>query len=377
MKNTVFQQLLKPLTNKLMARCVQKFNSDYHYEYFKTREHLESMVYVQINMIKSLRDLVVAINGQKLGIKTPVKKSTLSDANTNRKAECFFWLLSQLMSLLPRKHYKDMNKVARLLDSSPIQLRGPGYEWAKQHATHHITGLKLHAEYDLALSSPTRIVTSQANCNDVLMGQQWPIQAGAIYVFDKGYYDYNWWWSIDQKRAFFVTRLKKNAVLKIKSKNKATGGSILKDNQFHFTNKTPRGGKKNLYGGLLRRIIVKRKGKAPLILVTNMHNAPAEEVAALYKARWGIELFFKWIKQNLKIKKFIGKSMNAVRIQLATALIAYVLLMLLKYTSKLDLSLKLLLVWVRCNLQTKVKNYLKYKPPHYQFILTDERAVQL
>lgn len=360
-----------------MAHCVQNFNSDYHYESFKTREHLESMIYAQINMIKSLRDLEVAINGRKLGTKTQVKKSTLSDANINRKAECFFWILSQLISLLPRKFYKDMKKVVKLLDSSPIQLRDYGYEWAKQNATHHITGLKLHAEYDLALSSPTRIITSQANCNDVLMGQQWPIQPGVIYVFDKGYYDYNWWWSIDQKKAFFVTRLKKNSVIKIKNKNKATDETILKDNQFSFANKNPRGGKKNLYAGSLRRIVVKREGKSPLILVTNMHDIPAEKVAALYKARWEIELFFKWIKQNLKIKKFIGKSLNGVRIQLASALIAYVLLILLKSASKRDISLKLLLVWVRCNLQTKVKNYLKYNPPHYQFNLTDKRAVQL
>lgn len=377
MKNTAFQQLLKPLTNKLITNCVDKFNSDYHYETFKTREHMESMIYAQINMIKSLRDLEIALNGRKLGTKTRAKKSTLSDANTNRTSGCFFWILSELMSLLPRKRYREMKKVVKVLDSSPIQLRDYGYEWAKQYATHHIAGLKLHTEYDLALSSPTRIVTSQANCNDVLMGQQWPIQPGVVYVFDKGYYDYNWWWSIEQKKAFFVTRLKKNAVIKIKSKSKAVSEAVLEDSQFYFTNKNPRGGKRNLYEGSLRRVVVKREGKKPLYLVTNMHDVSADEVATLYKARWEIELFFKWVKQNLKVKKFLGKSMNAVRIQLAAALIAYVLLILLKATLKMDLSLKLLLVWVRCNLQTNVRDYIKYNPPHYQFNQMNKRVVQL
>lgn len=360
-----------------MTHCVQKFNSDYHYEFFKTREHIESMVYAQINRIKSLRDLEVAINGRKLGTKTRVRKSTLSDANINRKAECFFWILSQLMSLLPRKHHKDMKKVVRLLDSSPIQLRDSGHEWAKQYATHHITGLKLHTEYDLALSSPTRIVTSKANCNDVLMGQQWPIQAGAIYVFDKGYYDYNWWWHIDRSGAYFVTRLKKNAAIIVESKKVVKDEVIQEDSLFRISKKVPRGGKRMEYEDTLRCIKVKREGNAPLILVTNAKDLSAIDIAELYKARWKIELFFKWVKQNLKIKKFIGKSMNAVRIQLASALIAYVLLVLLKAVSKTGLSLKLLLVWVRCNLQTRVKNYIKYNPPHYQFNLTDKRAVQL
>lgn len=270
------------------------------------------------------------------------------------------------MSLLPRKHYKDMKKVVRVLDSSPIQLREAGYEWAKQHATHHITGLKLHTEYDLSLSAPRRVVTSQANCNDVVLGQQWPIETGVIYVFDRGYYDYNWWWSIDQKKAFFVTRLKKNSAIKVKSEVKVRSDVILKDDEFYLINKKPRGGKKNLYEGCLRRIFVRREGKKPLILVTNMHNISAEEVAGLYKARWEIELFFKWIKQNLRIKKFMGKSMNAVRIQLATALIAYILLILLKSASRAHFTLKLLLVWVRCNLQNKVENYIKYNPPNYQ-----------
>src|SRR6478752_7237865 len=155
MKDTVFQQVLKPLTKKLMAQCTKRFRSDYNYEVLNTFEHLKTMIYVQINQIKSLRTLEVAINKQKIGIKTSIKRSTLSDANRNRPADTFFWILKQLMSILPRKKHKEMKKVVRILDSSPIQLRGRDFDcWSKQHATRHIQGLKLHIEYDLSLESP-------------------------------------------------------------------------------------------------------------------------------------------------------------------------------------------------------------------------------
>ncbi len=131
----------------------------------------------------------------------------------------------------------------------------------------------------------------------------------------------------------------------------------MQDNVFTFKNKRFDARKKNLYTENLRIIKVKREGEAPLVLVTNLHDAPAEVVADLYKTRWDIELFFKWIKQNLKIKKFIGRTQNAVKIQLATALIAYVLLQLFKLATKSKKPLHLLLIWVRCNFE-KRKNYL-------------------
>src|SRR5206468_10075383 len=112
-------------------------------------------------------------------------------------------------------------------------------------------------------------------------------------------------------------RLKNNAAIMMESAEAVVSEIILEDSTFKFKNKQPRGGKKNLYVESLRRIVVKREGKSPLILVTNLLAASAETIAALYKARWEIELFFKWIKQNLRIKKFLGKSANAVKIQVA------------------------------------------------------------
>lgn len=368
MKDTVFQRILKPITPTLMQQCTLRFRSDYHYDTFNTLAHLQTMIYAHLNEIKSLRTLEVALNSQNVGVLTKIKRSTLSNANTNRSSECFFWILEQLLTTLPRKIRKDINNVVRILDSSPIQLRGHGYDvWSNLNATRHIRGFKLHVEYDPALESPTRVTTSHPNVNDSSMGQQWPILKDTIYVFDKGYYDYNWWWSIHQKQAHFVTRLKKNANIIKNAKHGPNSESIIEDGTFTFKIAKPRGGKRNLYTESLRYIAVEREGKKPLILATNLHEMPAEMIAALYKARWDIELFFKWIKQNLKLKKFLGKSANAVKIQIATALIAYLLVNMFKPEINNKLTLQLSLTWARYNLGSVMIESSNQPPPIYYF----------
>lgn len=262
MKDTVFQQLLKPLTQQLLQECSRRFQSDYDCEKFLTWQHLQTMIYAHLNEIKSLSTLEVAINSQKIGINCEVKRSTLSDANQRRSADCFLWILKKLMHLLPRKWRSNINKIVKILDSSPIQLKGRGYdEWAKECATRRCQGLKLHVEYDLEIESPTRMATSYPNYNDSSMGKEWPIIPGAVYVFDKGYYDFNWWWSIHKKQAFFVTRLKKNAAILMQKNKENISETILEDGSFKFKNKTPRGGKINSYQENLRRISVYREGK--------------------------------------------------------------------------------------------------------------------
>jgi putative transposase len=369
---TTFKALLKPLTKNLIEATVKQYNSDNYYKKFKTRDHLIAMIYAQLHEIKSLRDLEVSFNSQrKLLSEIHCKKmsrSSLSDANFSRPAECFLWIAEQLMSLLPRKKRKDIKKIVRKIDSSPIQLKGKGYEWTLANRTLRCQGLKLHLEYDGQLDMPIRAQIRHANTDDCRMGQQWPIEANVIYVFDKGYYDYNWWWSINQKDAFFVTRLKTNAGIKIIKNLPVNNEKILEDTLIQFKNKSPRGGKKNLYVTPLRRVVVKREGKeTPLVIVTNLLDIPAEIIAELYKERWRIELFFKWIKQNLRVKKFLGKSENAVKIQLAIALITYILIGIFKLASKIKLSLHQLLIWIKHNCNIKKRIYRAFKPPEYEF----------
>ena len=339
---TTFKALLKPITDELLSTAVSNYHSDYYSKLFKTKDHLIAMIYAQLHDLKSLRDLEIAFNSQyqlkqMLNCKE-IKRSTLSDANASRPAECFLWIAEKLTSLLPRKQRKEVNKVVRTLDSSPIQLKGRGYdEWTLVNKTLRCQGIKLHVEYDGEIDAPTGFQLSKANVNDSSMGRNWPIISDTIYVFDKGYYDFNWWWDIHNKQSFFVTRLKRNVAIQITKKSDVMGSTILEDNLFIFKNKSPRGGKRNLYSHDLRQVIVEREGKEPIVLVTNLLDTPAEVVSGLYKERWGIELFFKWIKQNLRIKKFLGKSENAVKTQIAIALILYLLIALFNPTFRTHL----------------------------------------
>jgi putative transposase len=368
-KCTVFGSLLKLLREELIQKSAEIYESDAYYKRFTTKDHLICMMYAQLKEIKSLRDLEISLSNRR-DLNCAVKKvsrSTLSDANRERSAKCFIWIAEKLMNVLPRKKKKELGKMIRILDSSPIQLKGKGYdEWTKETKTLRCQGMKLHVEYDPTLSIPIRTVTTAANYDDCRAGQNWLIESDKVYVFDKGYYDFNWWWSINQKGAFFVTRLKGNAAIKTKAAYPINEEAILSDEEIVFKNKCPRGGKKNLYQADLRRVVVEREGKEkPLILITNMMDVSAKAVADLYKSRWEIELFFKWIKQNLKIKKFLGRSENAVNIQLAVAMITYLLTFLFHQQFKRELSLRQTLVWITHNLHSKSRKYIYAVPPIY------------
>lgn len=366
MKDIVFHQFLKPISEKLITECTRRFQSDYDCEKFKTFDHLKTMIYAHIHEIKSLRVLEVAINSHSLDIST-VSRSTLSDANKRRHSDCFLWILEQLLCLLPRKIKKETNSIVRLLDSSPIQLRGRGYDkWTKEYATRRHQGLKLHAEYDLELRSPAKIDFSYANYNDCNMGQRWDILKDVIYVFDKGYTDFNWWWKIHLNGSFFVTRLKRNTAIERVKKEITESDLILEDGTFTFKNRNPRGGKINSYTDELRRVCVKREGKETLVLVTNLMELPAETIADLYKSRWEIELFFKWIKQNLKLKKYLGRTSNAVKIQIITAIIAYLLIQIFRKIFQPERTLQLSLTWVKHNLHIEMPD-IEASPPEYNF----------
>lgn len=370
---TTFEALLKPVTEELLCNAVSNYDSDYYSKSFKTKDHLIAMLYMQLHDVKSLRDLEIAFNSQS-GLHRmldcrAIKRSTLGDANARRPAGCFLWIAEKLMTLLPRKQRQEVNKVVRKLDSSPIQLKGRGYDkWTLADKTLRCQGIKLHVEYDGELEAPTEVRLSKANVDDSSMGRSWPIVPDTIYVFDKGYYDFNWWWDIHNKQSFFVTRLKKNVAIQITERQAVAGQSVLEDNLFVFKNKCPRGGKKNLYKDELRQVIVERKGKEPIVLVTNLMDTPASVIGDLYKERWGIELFFKWIKQNLRIKKFLGKSENAVKTQIAIALILYLLMFIFNNHKKNIYSMHQLLIWIKHNWAVTERYYKSIKPPEYQFM---------
>jgi IS4 transposase len=349
-RNTRFGELMKGLSRGYFNRVTEETGADKYSKGFRCWDQLLVMIYAQISGSTSLRSLLSRFNGHKaqhyhLGTRE-IKRSTLADANGKRDITLFKALCDGLLQQAHRRVRRDYRDLLYLLDSTPIPLKGYGHEWTEDHKTSRTQGLKVHLLYAPQADVPVYSAISSPNINDIEDARGLEIEAGATYVFDKGYCDYNWWHKMDQQGAFFVTRFKNNAslvTLHDRTISAEMQGIILEDSDVRFKNKRPGGGRINQYQQPLRRIVVNRPDKAtPLIIATNDLERPAEEIAELYKARWGIELFFKWLKQNLRIKQFLGRSENAVRIQILTALITYLLMDLYRQRHRITTSLRLL-----------------------------------
>lgn len=352
--NTRFGELMKGLPRGYFERTVERLGADKHTKGFGSWDQLVAMLYAQLSGCRSLREVEVGFNQHSahhyhLGTRA-IRRSTLADANSRRGSQLFAGLCAQLSRQAHRKLKGELGNLLYLIDSTPIPLKGLGYDsWAPAGRTDRTQGLKVHMLLAAEAAVPVEQVITPPNVNDVEVGRGFPIESGATYVFDKGYCDYNWWYRLQQQAAFFVTRLKRNAGIEIVEQRgvpTGDGAGIIEDAVIRFRHKRPGGQRMNAYHGtLLRRLVVARPDKrTPLILVTNDRERSAAEIAALYKQRWEIELFFKWLKQNLKIKRFLGRSENAVKIQLYTALIAYLLVHLYRKRTGIRDSLKLCLV---------------------------------
>lgn len=350
-RDTRLGEIMKGVSRGFFYRVVNETEADKHSKGFNSWDQLVVMIYAQLSGSTSLRGLLSRFNshrGQHYHLGTgEIKRSTLADANRNRKVEVFKRLCAELLGQAHSRVRREGRDLLYLLDSTPIALKGWGYEWAEGDKTLRTRGLKWHVLYAPQAEVPIYSHLSAPNVNDIEVGRGISIEAGATYVFDKGYCDYNWWHQIDQHRARFVTRFKANARLETLQQRPIPADqqdTILQDSEVRLTNKYPGGGRVNHYRQPLRRIVVHRPDKTqPLILATNDFTRSAQEIAELYKARWGIELYFKWLKQHLKIKRFVGRSENAVRIQILTALIAYLLMDLYRRRHQITTSLHLLI----------------------------------
>lgn len=331
---TRFQDLLKFVPWGNFDAAVVEHGADRWSKRFKTRQHLKAMLYAQLSDGDSLRQLQGGYQEHghahyHLGLPA-IKRSTLADANRKRNPLPFAAAAQALMQQAGRQVREHRQAMLLLLDSTTISLDGRGFEWAKASRTRN-QGLKMHVLMDAHSACPVHQSITPVNVNDLVEGRKLALRPGAVYVFDKGYCDYGWWHSISKAGAVFVTRLKANARLKtIKQRRiaKADVGHVLSDELVQFHYESNRGGHRNPYDKPLRRIQVLRDNGQTLLLISNDLKSPAREIAQTYKQRWDIELLFKWIKQHLNVKSFIGCSENAVRIQLLVALIAYLLIVL-------------------------------------------------
>jgi len=335
-RSSRFGELLEALPKGPFSRLVEQHESDKHCKGYDSWSHLVSMLFAQLSGVRSLRELETAFNAQArhhyhLGV-NEMKRSTLSDANANRDCGLFEAMCSELLSGAHRKVRRELKRQLYLIDSSPIPLKGLGYEWTKGKSTQRVQGLSVHMVISPNLQVPVDARITYSNVTDVKVGKKMIVpEKGATYVFDKGYYDYSWWFKLHEAGSFFVTRLKKNAgveIVKERTIKEADQGIILEDSTIQFKHATSSTNhtRNAYYGKTLRRIVIARPDKdKPIVLVTNDKKRTASQIGALYKQRWDIELFFKWMKQNLKIKQFLGRTENAVKIQIYCAIIAYLL----------------------------------------------------
>jgi IS4 transposase len=237
--------------------------------------------------------------------------------------------------MLPQAHRGLRRATAdavRLIDSTSIRLSSLSESWATFSAD--VFGAKAHVVYDPNADRPVYFAVTPANVNDITAAKAMPIEPGATYVYDLGYYDYGWWAVLDDAGCRFVTRLKKNTPFSAIEENRVPKNSnIVSDRIGHLPARLASSRKNPLQVPLREICVIIESGKQ-LRIVTNDLDAPAEEIAELYKQRWQIELFFRWVKQTLRIRHFIGVSENAVRIQIAIALIAFLILRMAQLAQK-------------------------------------------
>lgn len=351
-QNIVFYGLLKHIPWMVLDRLVEKHDADPDPRGLKTRPHLIAMLFGQLCGARSLREIETNLPSHAsklyhLGGCT-VSRSALSTVNAERPVEAFGGLLSALMAQLQRGYRRKIGDCVRLIDATGVRLSSLSGDWATFSAG--VCGAKAHIIYDPDADQPLYLMVTAADVNDMSAAKQMPIEPGATYVFDLGYYDYGWWARLHQVGCRIVTRLKGNTPFSVvKERPVPPRCSVLSDRIGHLPQRLA-ASRHNPMSALVREVRVMNENGKVLRIFTNDLTASAQEIADLYKRRWEIELFFRWIKQTLKINHFLGTSENAVRIQIAVALIAFLLLRLAHDANKVIVSSLAFARLIRTNL---------------------------
>ena len=326
---SIFGRLLEPIRRRQFETLVARHAGDAYVKCFPSWNHLLALIYAQFSAAGSLRALEAGWNANSqhhyhLG-SGPLVRSTLSDANRRRPVAVFAETFGGLASELDRQTRRDGAAMVKLIDSTPIPL-GKLCDWAKSNG--RIRGLKLHVVFDPQADCPRILDITDANLNDAQIGRMITIEPGTTYVFDKGYCHYGWWTAIADKGAVFITRPKTTMRLETVcerpiARAQGDGFTVLEDREVRLASK----GDSKL-PMRLRRLRVERTDGKTIMLLTNDLERTGLHIAALYKTRWQIELLFRWIKQHLHIRRFLGNNDNAIRLQIFAAMIAYALLRL-------------------------------------------------
>ena len=337
---TLFAQLMDYLPWTTFARIVTRYQGDRRVRTLPCTEHFRILAFAQLTYRESLRDIEVCLAAQAaklyhMGLRSPIKRATLADANERRDwriyADFAQRLLTQARTLYQTDELGlDLSNTVYALDATTIDLCLTLFPWASFR--HTKAAVKLHTLLDLRGAIPRFIHISDGKLHDVHALDLLLPEPGAIYVMDRGYLDFERLFTLHQAGAFFVTRPKSNAKFRrLYSAPSDRAQGIICDQTivlsgFYTQQKYP------LH---LRRIRFKdlQSGKT-LVFLTNLFEPSASTICALYKARWHVELFFKWIKQHLRIKQFYGTSENAVKVQIWTAVSVYVLVAIVQKTAQ-------------------------------------------
>lgn len=366
-ENIVFHGVLKHISWPLFERLVAHNDADHDARALTTKTQLIAMLYAQLTGARSLREIETNLKSHASKLYhlggDAVSRSALADANKWRPVEVFSGLLGALMKQLQRGYRRKIDDCVRLIDSTGVKLTNLSGDWAT--FSDGVCGAKAHIIYDPDADQPLYLMVTSSNVNDITAAKQMPIEAGATYVFDLGYYDYAWWARLDAQDCRIVTRLKTNTPFAVVEDRPVPANSaILSDRIGHLPQRLA-ASRKNPMSKLVREIHVRIDTGKVLRLFTNELTASAQEIADLYKRRWAIELFFRWVKQTLKIGHFFGASENAVRIQIAVAMIAFVLLRLAHDANKIVQSPLAFARLIRTNLMHRraMADLLHISPP--------------
>lgn len=345
----VFAQLLQWFPHYEFQRLVSHYRAHYKVQHFSCWDQFLCMLFAQLTYRESLRDIEACLRARPtllyhMGIRGRVSRSTLADANERRPWQLYADLAQRLIARARRLYAGEalaveLDETVYALDSTTIDLCLELFPWARFRR--HKAALKLHTLLDLRGALPTLIYLSDGKLHDVNVLDQLPLEAGAYYVMDRGYVDFGRLHRFLEAGAFFVTRAKRRLSCRVAAARAvAPGGPVRADQQIRLRSARSR----HAYPEGLRRIrYYDEEQSRVLVFLTNNHLLPATVIAQLYRCRWQVELFFKWIKQNLRLKAFYGYSDNAVRTQVWIAVCTYVLAAMVRKELKLEASLSRML----------------------------------
>ena len=374
--NTVFGDILKLVPWRRFERLVDDHDADARVRQLTTKGQFVALLYGQLSGASSLREIVTGLSSHAARLyhlgADPVRRSTFSDANSQRPVAVFAGLLEVLMRQAHRGLRRKLAETTYLIDATCVRLNERSAGWARFSAG--VCGAKVHVIYDADADRPIYAAVSAANVNDITAAHRMPVEPGATYVFDLGYYDYAWWAELDAAGCRIVTRFKSNTPLEVVKELAVSPGSNRLSDRIGFLPARQAKSRRNPMQDAVREVRITTDTGKTLRILSNDLDASAQEIADLYRRRWAIELFFRWVKQTLKITRFIGTSENAVRIQIAVALIAFLLLRLAQAAQKAIPSPIVFSRLIRTNLMHRrsIDNLLEPPP-----ILQDQRQMSL